>query len=98
MTAMPATKMQMTERKRVERDPAQRVVVTGLGAITPLGSSVAQFWDGFAAGRSDLGPITRFGTDAYSFRVVGAVPDFDPRQSIDSPCMSRERRMRRVVT
>ena len=96
--SMPATKMTAAENKWTERDSAQRVVVTGLGAVIPLGSLVAQFWDGIAAGRSGLGPITRFRTDAYPFRVVGAVPDFDPRRSIDSPCMSRERRMRRVVT
>ena len=68
----------------VERDPSQRVVVTGLGAITPLGSSVAQFWDGIVAGRSGIGPVTRFKTADYPCRVVGEVPDFDPRHTMDA--------------
>ena len=38
----------------------RRVVITGLGAITPLGNSVAEFWSGLKAGKSGIGPITHF--------------------------------------
>lgn len=82
--AMTTATMAVVNAKRIERDPAQRVVVTGLGAITPLGSSVVQFWDGLIAGRSGVGPVTRFRSDAYPCRVVGEVPDFDPLRSMEA--------------
>ena len=40
----------------------KRVVVTGLGAITPIGNTVSEFWDGVVGGKSGAGPITRFYT------------------------------------
>jgi 3-oxoacyl-[acyl-carrier-protein] synthase II len=54
-----------------------RVVVTGLGAITPLGSSVEAFWDGLKNGRSGIRPITHFDASAFSTRIAGEVPDFE---------------------
>jgi 3-oxoacyl-[acyl-carrier-protein] synthase II len=67
-----------------ERHPSQRVVVTGLGAITPLGNSVLETWAGLAAGRSGIGPITRFPHADYPCRIVGEVHDFDPRVAMDA--------------
>lgn len=70
--------------RRVERDPSQRVVVTGLGAITPLGNTAPATWAGIAAGRSGIGPVTRFPTTDYPCRIVGEVHDFDPRVAMEA--------------
>jgi 3-oxoacyl-[acyl-carrier-protein] synthase II len=56
----------------------RRVVVTGLGALTPLGCSVASLWDGLLAGRSGISPITCFDTTDYPVTFAGEVSDFDP--------------------
>ncbi|MDE2861658.1 MAG: beta-ketoacyl-ACP synthase II [Chloroflexota bacterium] len=61
-----------------------RVVVTGMGAVTPLGSSVEQFWDGLVAGRSGIGPITLCDTTNYPTRIAGEIPDFEPDKYINS--------------
>ena len=55
----------------------RRVVVTGLGMLSPLGASVETSWEGLTAGRSGIGPITAFDADSYPVRFGGAVPDFD---------------------
>ncbi len=70
-------------RRGAEQDATQRIVVTGMGAMSPLGRSVADLWGGVAAGRSGIGPITLFPADAYPTRIAGEVPDFDPRQYMD---------------
>jgi 3-oxoacyl-[acyl-carrier-protein] synthase II len=54
-----------------------RVVVTGLGAVTPLGASVEAFWDGLKNGRSGIRCITQFDATGYPTRFAGEVPDFD---------------------
>ena len=61
----------------------RRVVVTGLGMITPLGSTVAKTWEGIVAGRSGIGPITRFDTSDLETKIAGEVRDFDPAQYMD---------------
>ena len=61
-----------------------RVVVTGMGAVTPLGASVEQFWDGLVAGRSGIAPITLCDTTAYPTRIAGEVTDFEPERYINS--------------
>jgi 3-oxoacyl-[acyl-carrier-protein] synthase II len=55
----------------------RRVVVTGMGAITPLGNDVASFWDGLVAGRSGLSRITSFDPVNVDSKVAGEVKDFD---------------------
>ena len=60
-----------------------RVVVTGMGAVTPLGTSVEQFWDGLVAGRSGIGPITLCDTTGYPTRIAGEIPDFKPEQYVN---------------
>ncbi len=70
-------------QRGAEQDATQRIVVTGMGAMSPLGRSVADLWGGVAAGRSGIGPITLFPADAYPTRIAGEVPDFDPRQYMD---------------
>ena len=54
-----------------------RVVVTGLGALTPLGTDAQSSWDGMVKGHSGIKPITSFNTEGYPVRFGGQVPDFD---------------------
>ena len=55
----------------------RRVVVTGLGMLTPLGASVESSWEGLTAGKSGIRPIEVFDTEGYPVRFGGAVPEFD---------------------
>jgi 3-oxoacyl-[acyl-carrier-protein] synthase II len=55
----------------------RRVVVTGLGMLSPLGNTVAESWSAALAGRSGIGPITRFDTTGFPCTIAGSVPDFD---------------------
>ena len=61
----------------------RRVVVTGIGMISPLGSSVQKTWDGLLAGRSGIGPITRFDPEGLETTIAGEVKDFDPLEYMD---------------
>lgn len=60
-----------------------RVVVTGLGAITPLGLSVDDFWNGLMNGESGGGPITKFDTEAFSTKIACELQGFDPEDYMD---------------
>jgi len=55
----------------------RRVVVTGLGIISPVGNTVLEAWENILAGRSGIGPITRFDASAFSARIAGEVKNFD---------------------
>ncbi|MGH2499771.1 MAG: beta-ketoacyl-ACP synthase II [Candidatus Limnocylindria bacterium] len=66
-----------------ERNGRRRVVVTGLGMITPLGATVESSWAGLKAGRSGIGPITRFDASDLEVRISGEVKDFDPLAYLD---------------
>ena len=55
----------------------RRVVITGLGILSPLGTDLASSWEGITAGRSGIGPITHFDASAFPTRIAGEVPDFD---------------------
>ena len=61
----------------------RRVVVTGLGAVTPLGNDVRSTWEGLTSGRSGIGRITRFDPAAYETQIAGEVKDFDPLKAMD---------------
>ncbi len=67
-----------------ETNPCRRVVVTGLGAVTPLGNTLAATWDGLVSGRSGIGPITRFDATGCNARIAGEVRDFDPTAAVGS--------------
>jgi 3-oxoacyl-[acyl-carrier-protein] synthase II len=58
----------------------RRVVVTGLGVLSPLGIGLEANWEALCAGRSGIGPITRFDASAFSSRVAGEVKGFDPER------------------
>jgi 3-oxoacyl-[acyl-carrier-protein] synthase II len=60
-----------------EKDMTRRVVITGMGAVTPLGLSVAQTWDGLIKGRSGIGPISLFDASEFSTRIAGEISGFD---------------------
>jgi 3-oxoacyl-[acyl-carrier-protein] synthase II len=56
----------------------KRVVVTGLGAITPIGNTLAEYWEGLLSGRNGIGPITLFDPSRHDCRIAGEVKGFDP--------------------
>ena len=61
----------------------RRVVVTGLGALTPVGNSTDEFWSAITQGRSGIGPITKFDSTGYPTRIAGEVREFDPLTYVD---------------
>ncbi|MEW6218620.1 MAG: beta-ketoacyl-ACP synthase II [Thermodesulfobacteriota bacterium] len=61
----------------------RRVVVTGLGLVTPLGTGVDKTWQALCRGESGLGPITRFDASGFEVRIAAEVKDFDPEAFID---------------
>lgn len=61
----------------------RRVVVTGLGLVTPLGTGVEKTWGALCSGKSGVQSITRFDASAYSCQIAGQVQDFDPAQYIE---------------
>lgn len=61
----------------------RRVVVTGLGAVTPIGNTVEEFWAGIRAGKVGIGEITRFDTTDYKVKVAAEVKDFVAKERMD---------------
>ena len=66
-----------------------RVVVTGLGVVSPVGVTVNDFWDSLKQGRGGIGPITRFDASQFANRIAGEVTDFDPSQYISPKDLRR---------
>ncbi len=67
----------------------RRVVITGLGAITPIGNSAADFWKNLLAGKSGIGPITRFDTANSPVKIAGEVKGFNPEDYMDAKAARR---------
>lgn len=65
----------------------RRVVVTGMGIISPVGNSVDTFWQSLLAGRNGIGPITRFDTERHKAKLAAEVKDFDARQYMEKSDM-----------
>ncbi len=61
----------------------RRVVVTGLGAVTPVGNTIPEMWDNMKAGKNGIGPITLFDTEKFKAKLAAEVRGFDPRQYMD---------------
>jgi 3-oxoacyl-[acyl-carrier-protein] synthase II len=67
----------------------QRVAITGIGAVTPVGRDAPSTWESLKAGRSGVGPITTFDASTYPVRIAGMVEDFDPDQLPDRHLLRR---------
>ena len=61
----------------------RRVVVTGIGAVTPLGNTAAETWEGLKSGKNGIGPITLFDTDNFKTKLAAEVKDFDPAKYME---------------
>ena len=62
----------------------RRVVVTGVGMVTPIGKDVEQTWKALQEGRSGVGPITLFEADTFPTRIAAEIHDFDLSQYLDN--------------
>ena len=69
--------------------PRRRVVVTGIGAVTPCGNTAPDTWAALIAGRSGIGPITRFDATGCTARISGEVKNFDPARLLPTPLHPR---------
>jgi 3-oxoacyl-[acyl-carrier-protein] synthase II len=67
----------------------RRVVLTGLGSVTPCGNDLATTWDNIVQGRSGIGPITRFDASTWPVRIAGEVRGFDPLLVLDAKAARR---------
>ena len=76
----------MTEREHAVQ---RRVVITGMGAVTPVGIGVQATWEALLKGTSGVGPITSFDTSAYPCHIAAEVHDFDPLLYVDRKDMKR---------
>ncbi|MGA3058382.1 MAG: beta-ketoacyl-ACP synthase II [Candidatus Limnocylindrales bacterium] len=76
------------------KDPARRAVVTGLGAVTPIGNTARAYWENLLAGVSGVGPITQFDPVGLDVRIAAEVRDFDPGIAMDR---KMARRMSRFI-
>ncbi len=70
----------------------RRVVVTGMGAVTPIGNNTAEFWDSIRAGRVGIGSITAFDTEGYKVKLAAEVKDFDAKKYMDFKTAKRMER------
>ncbi|MFT4249322.1 MAG: beta-ketoacyl-ACP synthase II [Pseudomonas sp.] len=61
---------------------SRRVVVTGMGIVSPLGNDLASSWDGIIQGRSGIGPITQIDASQFTTRIAGEIKDFDPTRFV----------------
>src|SRR4030042_3049625 len=62
---------------------SHRPVITGMGAITPLGSSIDTYWNGLVNGVSGVRKITQFDATDFPCQIAGEIPDFNPEQYLD---------------
>ena len=67
----------------------RRIVVTGMGAVTPIGNTVAEYEDGLYSGRNGIEPITHFDTSEYTCRLAGEIKGLDPTTVVDRKEMTR---------
>ncbi|MDO5541047.1 MAG: beta-ketoacyl-ACP synthase II [Eubacteriales bacterium] len=67
----------------------RRVVVTGLGAVTPIGNTAGEFWQEIKKGTVGIGPITRFDTADYKVKLAAEVKNFDPKTRMDARAARR---------
>ena len=70
----------------------RRVVVTGLGVVTPIGNTVPEFWQGIREGRVGIGEITRFDTESFKVKLAAEVRNFDAAERMDPKAAKRMER------
>ena len=75
-----------------------RVVITGLGAVTPIGNDVAEFWDGLRGGRNGIGRVTLCDPEGLPVQIAGEVKDFDPERYLDRKTVRRTGRFAQMAT
>ncbi len=69
--------------------PKRRVVITGIGAVTPCGNTAAETWSALIAGRSGIGRITRFDSTGCTAQIAGEVKNYDPARPLPAPLQPR---------
>lgn len=67
----------------------RRVVITGMGAVTPIGNTVEEFWQGILQSKVGIGPITKFDTTDFKVKLAAEVKEFDPKQYMDFKATKR---------
>jgi 3-oxoacyl-[acyl-carrier-protein] synthase II len=67
----------------------RRVVITGMGAVTPLGNGIAETWEGICCGKSGIAPITHFDCTAFETKIAGEVKGFDPLRYVNKKELRR---------
>ena len=67
----------------------RRVVITGMGAVTPIGNTVEEFWQGILQNKVGIGPITKFDTNDFKVKIAAEVKDFDPKPHMDFKAAKR---------
>jgi 3-oxoacyl-[acyl-carrier-protein] synthase II len=75
-----------------EEHGMKRIVITGLGAITPVGKDPETFWANLVAGKSGAGPVTLFDPDDMPYNIACEVKDFDPQEYMDRKLARRTAR------
>src|SRR6516164_5083521 len=63
----------------------RRVVITGLGVVSPLGNDLKSFWDNLVGGKCGVGPITSFDASKYDTKIAAEVKEFNPAPAFPSP-------------
>ena len=81
--ALPAIGRHPASAEKGERQLKRRVVITGMGAVTPLGNSVAETWEGICAGKSGIARITKFDCAAFDTKIAGELKGFDPLKYVN---------------
>lgn len=67
----------------IEQEPKRRVVITGMGAITPIGKTLSEYWEGLLSGRTGIEEITLFDASKHASRIAGEVKDFQPTEYLE---------------
>jgi len=81
-----------------QRSDQDRVVITGVGAVTPVGLTVAETWEALVAGRSGIGPITQWDASDWPVRIAGEINGFDPTKFIPRREARRLARCTQIAT
>jgi 3-oxoacyl-[acyl-carrier-protein] synthase II len=79
----------VTPPSRPDHLPNRRVVITGMGAVCPLGNTWRDAWQAMAEGRSGIAPLTQFDTSQFEVKIGGEVKDFRPDDDIPTKELRR---------